>query len=283
MAAVIGLSILARVLGDELASLEVTTVAAVAIVLFGLPHGTLDVEIAASYFRQLGTVGKSKIIAAYVGCAGAMVLLWFVAPAFALASFLVVSIIHFSRDWRDGGDPFFAMMVAWAIVAMPALSHPESVAFIFGTLTGGTTGPVIAALLACTAAPASLGSLVFAYCKWREMDEARALEMLTCLTAAIFLPPLIAFAIFFCGLHSPRHMADALRETHSLKRSKVAFIGFAVFALAVCIGVMLFMSRQDMATQPGLIRSAFILISVLTVPHFLLEWAMDSKSAPQRL
>ena len=271
LATVTALATLAVMFGFRLGSMEATTIAAVAIVLCGLPHGTLDVEIAATHFGQLGATAKSKIILAYISCAGAMVLFWMVAPAFALATFLLVSIVHFSRDWRDGVDPFFAMMVAWAIIALPALSHPESVAFIFGTLTGSSNGPIIAAILACTAAPAALGSLVFAYCKWREMDKASALEVLTCLVAALFLPPLVAFSIFFCGLHSPRHMAEALRETPSLSASKKAIIGFAVFALAVCIGVVLFMSQQDMATQPGLIRAAFVLISVLTVPHFALE------------
>ncbi len=283
LAAVTGLAILAMVLGFRLGSTGATTIAAIAIVLFGLPHGTLDVEIAATHFGQLGLASKLKIIAAYVSCAGAMVLVWTMAPAFALATFLLVSIIHFSRDWRDGVDPFFAVMVAWAIIALPALSHPDGVAFIFGTLTGSTHGPIIAAILACTAAPAALGSLVFAYCKWRAMDKASALEVLICLVAALFLPPLIAFAIFFCGLHSPRHMTDALRETPSLNMSRKAIIGLAVFALAICIGVLLFMSRQDLATQPGLIRAAFVLISVLTVPHFILEWKMNANKALPRL
>jgi len=65
--------------------------------------------------------------------------------------------------------------------------------------------------------------------------------VLACITAALFLPPLVAFAVFFCGLHSPRHMADALRETGDLSKLKKASIVAAVSALSLGLGVLMFL------------------------------------------
>lgn len=259
-------------------STHVNMLAAVAIVLAGIPHGTLDVEIAAAHFGQKGIAGKIRIIGGYLFCAAFMVLLWILLPELALISFLIISIVHFSRDWRDGVDPFLAMMVGWALVALPALASPDDVAMIFAALTGSNNGAVIAALLGAASVPAALGSLVFAYWAFRHDDKQSALEVLACIVAALFLPPLVAFAIFFCGLHSPRHMADALRETGDLSPLKKASIICAVFALSLGLGVLMFLYQGDVPADMGIIRTAFILISTLTVPHFILEHILSDKN-----
>ena len=265
-----------RLLGG-MGSVEANMLAAVAIVLAGIPHGTLDVEIAAAHFGQTGLVGKTKIIGGYLSCAAAMVLLWRVIPELALISFLIISIIHFSRDWRGGVDPFLAMMVGWALVALPALASPHDVAMIFAALTGSANGAVIAALLGAASVPAALGSLVFAYWAFVQHDKQSALEVLACIVAALFLPPLVAFAIFFCGLHSPRHMADALRETGALSPVKKSAIIIAVFALSLGLGTLMFLYKGDVPADMSIIRTAFILISTLTVPHFILEHLLADK------
>ena len=270
-------------------SAQITATAAAFIVLAGIPHGTLDVEIAARRFGRTSVIGKAKILFAYVVCAIAMILLWATAPEFALISFLVISIIHFSHDWRGGADPFLAMMVGWALVALPALARPSEVAMIFETLTGNHSGQIISALLACASVPAALGSLVFAYWSYTNEDRQSAVEVIACIVAALFLPPLIAFAIFFCGLHSPRHFADALRETGTISPAKKVMIILGVFALSIGLGALLFANQSGLSVDTGIIRTAFVLISTLTVPHFILEhltsnWRHSTllPSAPKR-
>lgn len=167
-------------------STYVNMLAAVAIVLAGIPHGTLDVEIAAAHFGQKGIAGKTRIIGGYLFCAAFMVLLWILLPELALISFLIISIVHFSRDWRGGVDPFLAMMVGWALVALPALASPDDVAMIFAALTGSDNGAVIAALLGAASVPAALGSLVFAYWAFGHDDKQSALEVVSCIVAAFF-------------------------------------------------------------------------------------------------
>ena len=256
---------------------EANMLAAIAIVLAGIPHGTLDVEIAATHFGRSDIAGKAMIFGGYLGCAAFMVLLWVQLPALALIAFLVISIVHFSHDWRGGVEPFLAMMVGWALVALPALASPQDVAVIFAALTGSSDGAVIAALLGAASVPAALGSLVFAYWAFRNNDTQSALEVLACIAAALFLPPLVAFAVFFCGLHSPRHMADALRATGTLSRTKKTLIICAVTALSLGMGVLMFLYQGEVPTDMGIIRAAFILISTLTVPHFILEHLLSYK------
>lgn len=248
-----------------------TALCALSIALFGIPHGTLDVEIAALRYGLVGPMQRIKIIAGYLACTAVIAGAWILAPEFALCLFLFVSILHFSRDWYGEADPFLSLMVAWALVATPALTRPDEVAAIFNVLTGNANGRIVADLLACTSVPALLGCLTFAFWSFRNSKQPMAIEVLTCLVATLFLPPLLAFAIFFCGLHSPRHMADALRETGSISPVKKSAIMLAVFLLSVAGGVVLLFGQGQIPAEAGVIRSAIILISVLTVPHFILE------------
>ena len=252
-------------------SVQVTMIAALFIVIVGVPHGTLDIEIASVRFGKSSVAGKITILSGYLACAAGMAFCWFIAPAIALTLFLIISIVHFGLDWRGGADPFLAMMVGWALIAMPALSHPQEVSDIFALLTGSPTGSTISALLACAAAPAALGSLVFAFWAFKNNERQNAVDVVACMAAAVFLPPLVAFAIFFCGLHSPRHMAEAMRESAGISAAKKIVIITAVFLLSLAIGVLLFFGQNDLQVESGVIRTAFILISILTVPHFVLE------------
>jgi beta-carotene 15,15'-dioxygenase len=120
--------------------------------------------------------------------------------------------------------------------------------------------------------------VAFAYCAFRHDATQSALVVLACITAALFLPPLVALAVFFCGLHSPRHMANALRETGGLSKLKKAAIVTAVSALSFGLGVLMFLYQGDVPSDMGVVRSAFILISTLTVPHFILEHLMTYKN-----
>ena len=171
------------------------------------------------------------------------------------------------------------MMVGSALVALPALASPAAVATIFETLTDNQNGQTISALLGCVSVPVSLGSLVFAYWSYKNDDKKSAAEVVACLIAALFLPPLVAFAVFFCGLHSPRHFAEALRETGNLSPAKKAAIIIFVSALSIGIGALLFSAKSDVSVDIGIIRVAFMLISTLTVPHFLLEHLLSQDQA----
>jgi beta-carotene 15,15'-dioxygenase len=248
-----------------------TAIAAALILFAGIPHGTLDVEIAALRFDRQDFRGKSKIIIAYIICAALMALLWYVLPALALILFLILSIIHFGADWHRDDDRFFSVMVGWALIAMPALSHPDAVASIFEMLTADQSGATIAAILACTAVPAIVGSLIFAVREIKQNARLNGIDVIACLAAAALLPPLVGFAVFFCGLHSPRHLAEAIRQSGQISLKTKGLIGGAVTALSLGLAALLFAGQGPVELESSLIRTAFILLSILTVPHFILE------------
>ncbi len=242
-----------------------------AILLAGVPHGSLDIEILARHLGRAGALAKTKLTIAYATCALLMTLVWLYAPPLALVAFLIISILHFGLDWRDNAEPFLGMTVGWALVALPALSHPQDVTAIFNTLVGVEYGATLCALLACSSVPAALVTIAFCHDAYSRGNHKSAVHVASCLFAAVFLPPLASFALFFCGLHSPRHFADAVAQSGPISHIKKGAIIIAVVSLSLGIAVWIFTQSQTLTMSDSAVRATFILLSILTLPHFILE------------
>ncbi|MFW5654207.1 MAG: Brp/Blh family beta-carotene 15,15'-dioxygenase, partial [Roseicyclus sp.] len=79
------------------------------------------------------------------------------------------------------------------------------------------------------------------------------------------------FFVFFCGLHSVRHMQEVARVLgldwrESLRR--VLWPTLATLALLAAAGLLLV--RRDVSLDASLMQVVFIGFAALTVPHMLL-------------
>lgn len=256
-----------------------SAIAAMMILLIGIPHGALDIEIAAQRFGRATRADRQAIIAAYLAAATAMAALWWLMPPIALALFLIVSMVHFSEDWADAGEPFLAAMAGWAVIAVPALAHSDAVAAIFTLLAGSADGAIIAYILACSAAPALLCSLVVIHNAARAGHWGLAIRLGTALGAAVILPPLLSFALYFCLFHTPQHMATAWASNAHLSRGRRLLVLTAVSGLAFGLAALLFHINGVSAAGEGVIATTFITLSVLTLPHFLMEAVLRRRAA----
>ena len=265
--------------GQSLTSVTASLFFATAILLAGIPHGSLDIEILARHFGRGGAFAKAKLTIAYATCALLMALIWLYAPPIALTAFLIISILHFGLDWRDNAEPFLGMTVGWALVALPALSHARDVTAIFNTLVGVEYGATLCALLACSSVPAALVAIAFCRDAYARGNRKAAVHVATCLFAAVFLPPLASFALFFCGLHSPRHFAEALAQSGPMSRIKKAAIIIAVVGLSLGLAAWIFAQGQTLGMSDAAVRATFMLLSILTLPHFILEQILTRSSA----
>ncbi len=258
-------------------------VAALAIAVIGIPHGAMDIELAAIRFGRATARGRLILTGGYLGGGAAMALLWFMAPAAALAAFLIIAIVHFGQDWHHGGEPFLGIMAGWALIATPALFHRAAVGEIFSWLAGGSSGWIVADLLACTAIPAALASLIFMAEASKRGRLDAALYLAVCLIAAAALPPLIGFALYFCLLHTPRHMADAWAEAAAIGPARRTAVVVAVSALALApLGLVAGVGPPSPDGGSHLVAASFVLISSLTVPHFAFEAWRHRRAVHQR-
>jgi len=245
-----------------------TSLLCLALLVFGLPHGSLDIAV----MRRSAEMGRRRVgatILLYLGLAGAMYAIWCVAPLLALAGFLVIASVHFADDWADELPPFFAIGTAVALLTAPALLYHQAIADIFVSLTGQQGATMIADLSILVAPVTLIAAVVGVGLMVLNGHAMRALETGAVVGGMLLLPPIVGFAIFFCLSHSPKHFAAARAEVKGRDTEALLFT-----CAAICIAAFVYASRSGMVTEnssieDGAIYASFVTLSILTVPHMV--------------
>ena len=90
--------------------------------------------------------------------------------------------------------------------------------------------------------------------------------------ALVFLPPLTGFALYFCCVHTPRHMARVIKAVKTIlpdARILPLTLGFTIVTwLAMAVAVVLL--RAEISFDAAMVQVIFIGLAALTVPHMML-------------
>lgn len=276
---------LALVAGVPLDGAAATSLACLMLLAFGLPHGTLDLELIKARGRGPWT-GLAALLVVYLGCAAVMLALWLAAPVLALGAFILIATVHFSEDWEGTGSRFLELGLALALLAAPTLFHGEALDRIFIALTGQSEATVITDLMLLVTPLALVVAAVAVAALWSEGHRNRAVAATLAVVSMIALPPIIGFVLYFCLFHSPRHLADSLRNV-ALSRGRAwvrVVLPLTLAAAAIAGAIYGLQLRADMAS--GLIAASFMTLSILTVPHMLAPLLVEAlgrviRPAPQ--
>lgn len=241
---------------------------AAAVAVAGLPHGALDAWIARRAGLWRSYRGAAVFHTAYVAAAGAIVVGWQAAPAIFLAAFLAISAWHFAGDW-----PLHVAvrpLAGAALLAFPAWHWPGDVARIF-MLLGGEDGETLAAMIASTGPllAVALGAAMLV-CHRRAPTAVAELASLAVLAACV--PPLFYFGVYFCGLHSPRHMRLMTADTDVFVRRRLwAIAALYTGSALTCAAAawVLLDGIGSIAPADTTLRVLFIGLAALTVPHMI--------------
>ncbi len=261
----IALALLAETATGLLSDTTTTSFLMAAILLFGLPHGALDLAI----LRHRGLTRPSWVAAAvlvYLAAAGLTALLWFAVPGAALASFFAVAALHFAEDWQDDLPPFMALAIAIALLTAPALLHGGALTLILASLTDPHTAAVMtdAAKLIAPVALATAAAAVA--CLATTGRAERAFTTGASLAAMLLLPPLAGFALFFCAQHSPANYARVRTELGNDRTSNAARETIALTLAALGIAAIVALLPK---IDGNVVATGFVTLSVLTMPHLL--------------
>jgi Brp/Blh family beta-carotene 15,15'-monooxygenase len=261
---------------DHLVRLDHASLVALALVtVIGLPHGAFDGAIARhlGYSRTLG--GSIKFILVYLGLAAAVVAFWVWQPGLALALFLLISALHFGY-----GDATAASGIARAVqiaahgglaVFGISLFHLQQVTPLYAALTNGD---VMLAVMMTEFFPLFIMPVAALYLISAIRDAGlrpRLVELaVLCLLLAV-VPPLVGFALYFCVIHTGRHMRYIWNRVSSNATPRHILSQAVWFTLASWGGGVIMLLWLDSGNiSQDLLQVIFIGLAALTVPHMIL-------------
>ncbi len=239
------------------------------VAILGLPHGALDLRIA-EMLLPLGNARKKFLfVLGYLGLSGGVIAVWSMAPAIALLAFLCCSVVHFSDDWAS--EP---LILRWsgglATIGAPALVHQGEVETIFAVLSPAR-GAAMAAEAGAFAGAVALGMLIVSVLTTQRGRGSAIVEQTILWTVALALPPLIYFAVYFCALHSVRHLMTTMNTLTDGRRALIVAMTLSAFVTAAALLALRqgYGAETIAVTEQG-IGIIFIGLAALTVPHMIL-------------
>ena len=244
----------------------------VLVATLGLPHGALDPLIARRAGLWRTPLGFAGFNLGYLAIVVLVVGVWLLAPAASLVGFLLVSGIHFGADWNSGRSVVLRSLTGVGLLTLPAFAHHEEVAGIYRTLAG-TGGGVVADVQAWLGPVAIIAMLIGVALALRRRPTD-ALEILLATTLVLVAPPLIFFALYFCALHSARHLRHGFAEERGSGRLAVLITVVYTVVPIAAVGILTAVFVGDFAPGGSLaggwiIRLVFIGLAALTVPHMM--------------
>lgn len=238
------------------------------VAVLGIPHGALDPFVARAGGVVRGRGDLARWLLAYGGLAGGTVLVWWAFPVLSLVLFLLASAVHFGSDWR-GEVPAWGRAAGGAVVVLaPGLFHPAETARLFGMLVPEPAGVALVGALELPAIGAVLTLLLASAAVARRQPMA-ALELLSLPLLAWGLEPLPFFIVYFCILHSPRHLLEVFEQT-ALPAPRLIAGGVAVSAVTLVIAAMAYAGLTRLEVDAPVLKVVFVGLAALTVPHMVL-------------
>ena len=242
---------------------------AIVILILGVPHGALDIVFARALYHVGTPVQWLMFGAAYLVLAGMVVALWWFAPGCFMIGFLLLSAFHFSGDPLVDLHMGARLLCGAAVIMLPTMFHALQVATLFGYLIGAQAADAVVALLQMASSPLLVAELLLIAVVMRR-DLLAGCEILCVTLLSLVATPLVAFAVFFCGLHGPRHFLRTAALTG--RTLPTLFVTSALVPTAACliVAALMIAIAPDLPADARIVRIVFVGLAALTVPHMVL-------------
>ncbi|WP_174291172.1 Brp/Blh family beta-carotene 15,15'-dioxygenase [Sphingomonas bacterium] len=246
-------------------------------VIVGLPHGAFDHKVARRAFEP-GHGGRwwQPFLVGYLALVSGMLLAWWIMATAALFLFLMLAVLHFGDQDAPAATPRHMMRImahGGTPIVMSAACHPAAVERLFATLVPAHAHGIILLLggpLLMLWEAIAAGSLITYAVRGQADDWAGALDLILVSLLFALAPPLIAFSLYFAAIHAPRAFAAATPADGF--HMSVLVLPLILTSLGLALGIVIFAEGAAMSPGDNVVRTAFLLLSALTVPHMWLEW-----------
>ena len=261
------------------------------ILSIGISHGAMDNYKANKLLKIYKLNNKLIFFVIYILISFSVILLWSIYSSLTLLFFLLVASYHFGREdtsfLHKGNsmlDQILYLVKGSLIVFSPLFFHFEETLKIFEILFLSKNILIFIAeehwMINVCLSLNILGYFYFAFKNSFEDFEIIFLDLLSILILNYFFTPLIAFTIYFCFLHSIRHIISIAYELNpsnfldGFKNFVKKALPLTIITAVLYLISIVFLSNSYVLNDV-IIKVIFIGLASLTFPHILLEYLIE--------
>jgi beta-carotene 15,15'-dioxygenase len=244
----------------------------VMVLVFGIPHGALDLWILRKRF-SISTFKTGLLFIAYLSLAMAVFLGFYWYSSFFFGFFLLYSAYHFGMDYYDSSlfqkkiyCYFLALIIGLSIICLPALLHTQKIAVLFSYLIGLEQAILYAHFLQavawCLLPVIGLGFFT--------LKKDCTQEVMIVLVASFLAPPLVFLTVYFVGIHSYKYFAMLYKKlSYSSYRTFVKdLLPMTLLTYTFLITTYIFLPSSLDWQGTGFFLTIYML-AALTLPHLM--------------
>ena len=261
------------------------------IISIGISHGAMDNYKAGKILNIYRIKSKILFYFIYILISGLVILLWNIYPSSTLLLFLFVASYHFGREdtsfLHKGNsyiDQLFYLVKGSLIVFSPLFFHTDETLKIFEVLELNNELLLFLKnkhwIINFFLILSSLGYLFFVFRNKFKDFEILFLDLISILLLNFTFLPLTAFTIYFCFLHSVRHIISISFELNNdnfqngIKLFFKKALPLTILTALLYILATIFLSNSY-SLNDVIIKVIFIGLASLTFPHILLEYLIE--------
>ena len=257
----------------------------------GISHGAMDNYKANKILKIYKINNKIIFYLIYTLISLLVVIFWFFFASLTLLVFLLLASYHFGREdtsflniGNSNFDQFFYLIKGSLIIFAPLFFYIDETLKIFEVLLINHEVLFFIKdqhwIINICLSLSILGYFYFVFKNKFKDFEILFLDMLSILILNFIFSPLIAFTIYFCFLHSVRHIISISCELdeNSFSNGAKIFVEKAL-PLTILTALLYLLSlvylSNSYALNDIIIQVIFIGLASLTFPHILLEYLIE--------
>lgn len=264
------------------------------ILSIGVSHGSLDLLKGKKLLKIYNINNVSVFYFIYIFFVLLIISLWIIFPASSLIIFLLVASFHFGKEdaqflinSNSNFNKLFFLLKGLLIVAAPLYFHFNETIRIFKLLLVVNENFYLALdfiesnrLLPILVIISIISTATLFLTNYEFKKFTILFDCLSVLIINYFLSPLLAFTIYFCFLHSIRHIINLVFELNenNFKEGFKIFLSksmpLTILTIVFYI-ISLYLLNNYYEFDNAIFKVIFIGLASLTFPHILLEYFLE--------
>ena len=271
------------------------------IITFGISHGALDNLKGKQLINIMGFKNIFLFYISYLAMSLLVILSWILFPTISLIIFLIVACYHFGEEdtafvlEKNKNFKKFKKLKNFVyfskgllIIISPLYFHNEETVLIFKLLGANSlfisrfVDDMIWEYHKILIWVIVIGYIICFYMSFNKKgDLLHFFDFIPIIILNTVLPPLMAFTIYFCFIHSFRHSVslikflDSKNFVNGLKLFIIKSFPLTLITAVLFILSVYFLMNYYYVLNDAILRVIFIGLASLTFPHILLEYLID--------